>query len=234
VVTNEASKEIAAQTDRGGYAAGHRISLRETAGKTEVAFSNPLYFQHAFRLSGDMQPVYKLLSDTLGNEKIFGVKKKKMTAKKLAKYHYMMGMQRFDDPSELGKFESYEAAVAAVEANLSYPDDDGLSLIYRIDIPDKQQTVFGVGMKAINEDQIHIDETHQLGIVDFEGHCKAAYLPYEILVNGSEVEALHMRFRMAVHFPDLSMTGKHGFTKLMKSPKAIERALTAMVNAGSN
>ena len=62
-------------------------------------------------------------------------------------------------------------------------------------------------------------------IVDFEGHSKIAYFPYEVLVNGTDVEALHMRFRMALHFPDLSMMGAHGFTKLMSSPGAIEDAL---------
>ena len=68
-----------------------------------------------------------------------------------------------------------------------------------------------------------------MAIVVYEGHSKASYFPYEILVNGNEVEALHMRFRMAVHFPDLNMMGAHGFTKLMSSPGATEDALEAMV-----
>jgi hypothetical protein len=38
-----------------------------------------------------------------------------------------------------------------------------------------------------------------------------------------------MRFRMAVHFPDLSMMGKHSFMTLMPSPKAIEKALKGAV-----
>jgi hypothetical protein len=38
-----------------------------------------------------------------------------------------------------------------------------------------------------------------------------------------------MRFRMAMHFPNLSMMGKHGFTKLMSAPGAIEDALEVMV-----
>ena len=50
-----------------------------------------------------------------------------------------------------------------------------------------------------------------------------------MLVRGQEVEALHMRFRMAVHFPDLSMMGAHGFTKLMASPGATEDALESLV-----
>ena len=48
-------------------------------------------------------------------------------------------------------------------------------------------------------------------------------------MRGQDVEALHMRFRMAVHFPDLSMMGAHGFTKLMSSPGATEDALENLV-----
>ncbi len=40
-----------------------------------------------------------------------------------------------------------------------------------------------------------------------------------------------MRFRMAMHFPNLSMMGGHGFTKLMSAPGAIEDALEDMVGA---
>jgi hypothetical protein len=88
-------------------------------------------------------------------------------------------------------------------------------------------------MRAIDDskEQINIDEAHQLAIVDFEGYSKVAYFPYEILVDEESAEALHMRFRMAVHFPDLSMTGKHGFTKLMASPGAVKDAFEQAVNS---
>ncbi len=140
----------------------------------------------------------------------------------------MIGMQRFDDPSELGSFESHEAAVAAVEKGLA-GEGNGLTQVYRIDIPGKQQSVFGVGMKAVSEATEDIDEAAQMKVVDFEGCRKRAYFPYEVLVDGADVEALHMRFRMAVHFPNLSMMGQHGFTKLMPFPGAIEDALEGML-----
>ena len=222
---------IAALSDKGGYGAGQRVSVSLRDGKTEVAFVNPLYIQHAYRMGGDMQSIYDQLSKALGNVQTFGAEKK-MTAKKLAKYHYMMGMQRFDDPSELGTFESHQAALAAVESGLAV-EGDALSQVYRIDIPGKDQTVFGVGMKATSDakDEVDIDAAHQMAVVDYEGHSKAAYFPYEVLVNGNEVEALHLRFRLAVHFPDLSMMGAHGFTKLMSSPGATEDALENMVES---
>jgi len=36
---------------------------------------------------------------------------------------------------------------------------------------------------------------------------------------------------MAVHFPDLSMMGKHGFTQLMPAPPATEDALEELLRA---
>ena len=79
VVTSDALLAIAAQTPRGGYAAGQRISVTERDGKTEVAFVNPVYIQHAYRLEGDLQPVYDSLKNALGERETFGAKKK-MTA----------------------------------------------------------------------------------------------------------------------------------------------------------
>ncbi len=231
VVSSQNLSAIAALSDKGGYGAGQRVSVALRDGKTEVAFVNPLYIQHAYRMEGDMQSIYDQLSKALGNVQTFGAEKK-MTAKKLAKYHYMMGMQRFDDPSELGTFESHQAALAAVESGLAV-EGDALSQVYRIDIPGKDQTVFGVSMKATSDakDEVDIDAAHQMAVVDYEGYSKAAYFPYEVLVSGNEVEALHLRFRLAVHFPDLRMMGAHGFTKLMSSPGATEDALENMVES---
>ena len=140
VVTNDELKKIASLSDRGGYAAGQRVAVSEAGENIEVSFVNPLYIQFGYRLAGNMQPISDMLSETLGHESFCGADGKKMTAKKLEKYHYMMGMQRFDDPSELGSFDSYEAAVAAVENGLA-KQGDSLTQVYRIDIPGKQQTV---------------------------------------------------------------------------------------------
>jgi len=228
VVTNDELKKIASVSDKGGYAAGQRVAVTEVGDKVEVSFVNPLYIQYGYHLKGDMQPVYDALVTSLGNVQSCGADGKKMTAKKLGKFHYMMGMPYFDDFLELGSFGSHDEAVAAVEKGLAVADD-ALTQVYRIDIPGKQQTVFGVGMKMTNEEEKDIDATFQMSIVDFEGCKKRAYFPYEVLVDGNNVEALHMRFRMALYFPNLSMAGKHGFTKLMSAPGATKKVLEEMV-----
>jgi len=230
VVTSDALKQIASVSDRGGYAAGQRVAITEAGDNIEVSFMNPIYIQYGYRLKGDMQPIHDALVESLGQTDACGAAGKKMTAKKLGKYHYMMGMQHFDDPSKLGSFDSYEAAIAAVESGLA-KEGDALTQVYRIDIPGKQQTVFGVGMKKTNEDDADLDSEFQMSVVDFEGCKKRAYFPYEVLVDGKNVEALHMRFRMALHFPNLSMMGEHGFTKLISAPGVIEKELEKMVGA---
>ena len=217
----------AAGNDRGGYAAVQRISITAVHGGTEVAFVNPKYLRHAYRLDASLDSVYEALTSALGFERACGDGNKKMTARKLRKYNYMVGMQKFDDPSELGRFESHEAALRAVESGLA-GNSSGLGQVYRVDIPGTNQALIGVSMKSDDPDR-RIDEAEQMAVVDFEGCKKRAYFPYEILVNGKQVEALHMRFRMAVHFPNLSMMGKHGFTKLMPFPGDIEESLEALV-----
>jgi hypothetical protein len=228
VVTSDALKEIASKSNRGGYAAGQRVSVTEADGKIEVSFINPLYIQYAYRLGADMQPVYDSLTAALGMVKTCGAGNKKMTAKKLSKYNYMMGMQHFDNPYYLASFGSHAEAVSAVETGLAKADNTLLQ-VYRIDIPGTEQTVFGVGVRSTNEENKALDETYQMSIVDFEGCKKHAYYPYEVLVTGTSVESLHMRFRMAVHFPDLSMMGSHGFTKLMPALGDTKDAFEEMV-----
>ncbi len=227
VVTSQDLQEIAAKSEKGGYGAGQRVSITERNGKTEVAFINPLYIQFAYHMEADMQGVHDQLSEALGNMEAYGTKKE-MTAKKLGKYHYKPMMPYYDDVWTLRSYDNHEAAVAAVEKALA-AEGDALSQVYRIEIPGKDQVVFGVGMKGASEDDEDIDEAYQLSIVDFEGYSKVAYFPYEILVNGSDVESLKMKFRMAVHFPDLPMTGKHGFMKLRSSPGATKDAFEELM-----
>ena len=229
VATHPKLMEIAKSTERGGYGAVQRIGISAHGDEVEVSYVNPVYLQHAYRLDGDMQVIADILSGALGAMKTFG-SKKGMKVKKLKKYHYMMSMPYFDDPYEYDAYDSYELAVKDVAERLD-ATDDGLSLIYRLDIPGKEQTIFGVGMKKSNEDEEDIDEQFQLGVVDFERPSKVAYVPYELMVNGNVAEALHMKFRMAMHFPDLPMMGKHGFTKLMSSPGAIDDAFEKMLES---
>jgi len=225
-VTSDELKRIAAQTERGGYAVVQRVSVTKVGDNIQVSYANPLYIEHAYQLGASMAPVAQKLQAALGKQEEFGAKGQ--SAKDLRKYHYTFGMEYFDDVYKLESYASHAEAVAAVEKGLA-AGEQGITKIYRVEIPGKQVTVFGVAMKVPANGDKNMDDQFQMGIVDFQELKGTAYLPYEVMVRGKDVEALHMRFRMAVHYPDLKMMGDNSFMKLMKAPDAIEKALTEAV-----
>jgi len=48
------------------------------------------------------------------------------------------------------------------------------------------------------------------------------------MVDGDRVIALRARYRIALNFPDTTMAGAHGFTKIMTAPWGIQLALEAV------
>ena len=65
-----------------------------------------------------------------------------------------------------------------------------------------------------------------MDIIDYLPLKRTAYLPYEIMVDGNKIIALHARFRIAAYFYDLKMFGPHGFGKLFSTPTAYNKAFT--------
>ncbi len=217
VVTNDLLKSTAAKSDHGGFGAVIRVAVTQVEGNAQVAYVNPIYLQNIFRLEGDLAGVKTALAEALGAEQEFG-SKKGLTAKKLRKYHYMMMMPYFDDPLELAEHENHAEAVAAVDNGIA-KGLGGLSLVYRVEIPGKDEVVFGVGISGGKGDDATV-----MGIVDQGELRHTAHLPYEMLVSGNEVFALHGKFRIAQSFPDLGMGT---FMKINSAPGAIEDALRA-------
>ncbi len=224
IVTNDELKKAAGMSKYGGFAAPWRVAVTQVGGEVQVAYANPQYIAKAYRLKADLNGVSEALKSALGAQETFG-SRKGLTARKLRKYHYTFGMEYFDDVYELADYGSHKEAVATLEKNLA-AGVAGVTKVYRLDLPGNV-TVFGVARKAPSEDEIDMDETHTMSVVDFGELKGTAYLPYEILVDGGKVVALHMRFRMAVHYPDLKMMGKNSFMNIMPSPNAIAKALTA-------
>jgi hypothetical protein len=149
---------------------------------------------------------------------------KGITAAQLRKYHYKMMMPYFDDPDPLVMHASHEEAVKQVEAGLA-AGKQGVTRVYRVDIPGKKEVLFGVAMKGATEKDKFIDDKFIMSEIDFKDVKSAAHLPYEILVVDRRVFALSARFRIAASFPDLSMMGENSFMRIMESPDAIKKAL---------
>jgi len=223
VATNDELKSTAAKSERGGFGAAVRVSVTKVKDEVQVAYVNPVYMANAYRMQGDLADVAAKLGAALGKQEEFGAKGLK--AKKLRAYHYMVGMEYFDEPSVLAEYGSFEEAAAAVEAGLA-AGRGGVTRVYRIDVPGKKEAVFGVAMKGATEADKYMDDRFIMSEIDFKDIRSTAHLPYEILVSGNKVYALYARFRIAVSFPDLSMMGSNSFMHIMKSPEAIRKALT--------
>ena len=226
VVTNDAMKALAAKSEFGAYGAAQRVSVTKNGDNIEVVYTNPIYMAAVYRMAGDMADIRKQLEGALGAEKDFG-SEKKLTAKDLRKFHYTIMMEYFDDPSELAEYDSQAAAVKAVEDSLA-AGKGATAKVFRIDIPGKDETIFGVALKGRDADDCSSDK-FVMDRVDKGTPRQTAHLPYEIVVSDGTAYALYARFRIAINWPHLSMLaapeGKGTFFSIMCSPGAIEEAL---------
>jgi hypothetical protein len=227
VVTNDELKNNAAASEHGGFGAVQRVSLTKVKDEVQVSYTNPVYMAAVYRMKGDLNGVATALAAALGKVEEFGAKG--MTASQARKYHYMIGMEYFDEPSMLAEYGSHEEAVAAVETGLA-AGKSGVTRVYRVDVPGKQEAVFGVAMHGATEERKYMDDKFIMSEIDFRDIKSTAHLPYEVLVAGNKVYALYARFRIAINFPDLSMMGKNSFMNIMSAPEAIRKALQQTVS----
>ena len=227
IVTNDALKKNAAESEHGGFGAIQRVAITKVNNDVQVSYTNPVYMANAYRMKGDLGDVSAKLASTLGRVEEFG-SAQGMTANQLRKYHYMFGMEYFNEPSLLAEYPSYEEAAKSVDAKLS-SNKNGVTKVYRVDIPGSLETVFGVAMKGTSEADKYMDDSFIMKEIDFHDVRSTAHLPYEVLVSGNKVYALYARFRIAINFPDLSMMGKNSFMNIMKTPNAIRDVLQKTV-----
>lgn len=206
--------------DRGALGAVFKIGLVQNEGKVTVSYTNPDYILRAYLMDNyvtfksTFQKFGKDLKQAMtaiGNEFTpFGGEVK---ADKLKKYHYKMAMPYFTDPVELNEYTSFDEGVKTIEANLKAKLGNTV-MVYKLVYPDKKVAVFGVGLQDQEEGESNF--LHKIG----ETHVAA--LPYEIILQGNNATMLHGRYRIALHWPDLSM-GR--FMKIMSTPGNIKEAL---------
>ena len=212
-----------------GFAATLRVGITRENGTTIVSYTNPVYWGNAYfrddfdqvasnyvSLNAKLESAMKVSGTYLGTA--FG-SEKGITSDDLRKYHYMMGMPRFDDTEELEEFENHEAALEKVESAIKRGVPD-VKMVYQVSIPEKNISLFGFALSGEN------GESKFLPIVDIAKPKHTAFLPYEVLVLDNQVLMLHGRFRIALSFPDLTMGT---FTKIMSTPGDIEDLLEQLV-----
>lgn len=206
--------------NRGGLASVLKIGLRKVNSKIEISMINPDYIFNAY-LQDDVEKYYDKLK-AISNEVKVALKKVGgelkpfggyIDTKDLRSYRYMIGMQDFNDPVLLKKYSSFEKGVEVIKANL----EKGLgntAKVYSIVFPSSKVAVFGVALTSTES-----GEAHFLPIIGEKHICA---MPYEIILQDTEATMLHGRYRIALHWPELTMKT---FTKIMSTPGAIEDAL---------
>lgn len=209
--------------DRGALAAAFKVGLVQKEGKVTISYTNPDYILRAYlrddyssyrstfeKFSSDLKTTFS----SIGSEFVpFGGTVK---ADKLKKYHYKIMMPYFTDPVELNEYASFEEGLRVIEANLKAKKGETFQ-VYKIIYSDEKVAVFGVGLKS-KED----GESHFLPKI---GMDHAAAMPYEIILQGKEATMLHGKYRIALHWPDLTMGT---FMKIMSTPGDIEDTMKGL------
>jgi len=237
VFTNDFLRKTATQSERGGYGAAMRASVTSIEGTIELVYTNPIYWANAYRMNNNLDTVSAALKSALGFEQQFGTGDKTYSVSKMRKYHYAFLMEYFDDPVVLARYDSHQQAVEAVSTNLS-KQVSASTKVYRLnlglDSEGKEMTLFGAGLKGKDEDDCSGDQ-YIMGRIDKSTPRHTAHLPYELMVYGSWVQALHARFRIAISWPHLPMMSSDTgatFLSIMCAPGDIRKALT-LVAGGS-
>jgi len=219
VVTNDELKTIAAQSTNGGFGAIMRVAITGD----QVSYTNPPYWANAYRMATELDGVVTAFKNALGNNGEFG-SEYGMTQNELRKYHYAPFMPYFHKQVELETYPTYQKCTETVEAGLkSQKGDKGQTqFVYRVDIPKKDETVFGMAVFGESEGA---DTNVMTTLNQSTGKLKhTAYMPYEILCSGTNALILHGKFRIAISFPELKMWP---FMMIRGAPDGIKEAAKA-------
>lgn len=219
IVTNSTLLKTAARSEFGGFGAGIRVSVTQVKRETQVSHNNPTYMAIAYNMKSYLSSTRQKLAKILGYVKDFGGKG--IASNELGDYNYAFGLEGFNGFMDLAEHKSHKAALKFVESGFTRSLKD-MKKVYRIDIPGKKQSVFGISLKNDKKDQKFLNDAFVMDIIDAKELRRSAHLPYELMVIGKRVIIMHPHFRLALNFPDLRMFGKHSFGKLMDLPYVYE------------
>ena len=210
-------------TDRGALAAALKVGLKINGPSTSISYLNPEYlFQAYLRDSYDKhsQGLTKIAADVTASLSPLGKDNKgfggSMTVEKLRGYHYKIMMPYFTDPVELKEFTSFEEGVRVIEKNLAAKKSN-TEKVYSLIFKDEKIAVYGVAL--FNE------ETGEKSFLPIIGEDHLAAMPYEIILQNNVATILHGRYRLALHWPELTMGT---FMKIRSAPGDIEDALESL------
>lgn len=225
--TDAELKAAAAKAKNGGFGVVQRVAITDAKGKLQVSYVNPAYLGTAYGL-GKLPGVSAKLKSALGAVQDFGSVGIDEAALGPGVYRYAVMMPYFHNIDILQEHKDHKTALEVVERNLQ-AGAGGTMRVYRVDLPGQEVSVFGVGFVKGAIDGVGKGDKDTdreiMDVVDHQDLKHTAYLPYELMVQGSQVIALRARYRIALHFPDTKMAGVHGFTAIMTAPWGIQVAL---------
>ncbi|RKZ45401.1 MAG: hypothetical protein DRR16_23025 [Candidatus Parabeggiatoa sp. nov. 3] len=219
VVTNDELKTTAAQSSYAGYGAIMRVAITNGV----VSYTNPPYWANAYQMKTELGGVVTDLKKALGNKGEFG-SEYGMSQNELRQYYYAPFMADFDETVELETYPTYQKCTETVEAGLKSQKGDKAQtqFVYRVNIPNKNETVFGMAVFGESEGA---DTNVMTTLNESTGKPEhTAYMPYEILCSGTKALMLHGKFRIAISFPDLKMWP---FMMIRGAPDGIKKAAKA-------
>jgi hypothetical protein len=209
--------------DRGALASALKVAFKTTSSGTSITYLNPLYLFNAYlrddfpkyedELNIVAEDVERALSALGSENRAFGGSIK---ISELRDYRYKALMPKFEDKVVLKTFASFDDGVRIIESNLN-SGKGNTKLIYKQVFKTEKVAVFGVGLLDSKT-----GEEHFLPII---GEEHIAAMPYEIILQDKQATMLHGRFRIALHWPDLTMGT---FMKIMSTPGDIESTLKAL------
>ncbi|MBT3207842.1 MAG: hypothetical protein HN704_08730 [Bacteroidetes bacterium] len=210
--------------DRGLMASVIKVGFYLEKGNLEISLLNPMYIFHAYLMEeikpieNELKIIDKDIKDALKrinpNFVEFGGDSE---IEDLWEYQYMFGMPYFTDPIELREFNSFEEGLKTIRANLDKKPEN-TAKVYEIVIPEKKVAVFGIAML-----DTEIGESKYLPTI---GEKHTAAMPYELILQDNEASMLNGRYRIALHWPLLSMST---FMQIVNTPGNIEDTFEKIV-----
>lgn len=226
VISSAALRQQAAQSEFGAFGAVQRVTITKTDKGAQIAYTNPIYMSHTYRMKTELADIKTKLASALGNQKQYG-SENGLTRDELRDYQYKWLMPYFTDRQELVDYGNQQTALEKIEQTLA-SGAGGVKKVYRVDLPGEGGSVFGVNMKGPSSNECSGDQ-YLMSRIDFKAIKSAGHLPYEFVVRKGKAYALFAEFRIAINFPDLSMVGSNSFASIMCAPSAIKTALTKAV-----
>ena len=200
-----------------------KVGLYKTSAGVEVSLLNPEYIFNAYlrdKTTAYEAKLQKITQDIKDALKAVGTDFTpfggELTKKELRKYHYMMAMPYFNDPVELKTFSSFAEGAKKIEANLAAKKGKTVK-VYRLKFEKSKIAIYGVGL--LDKEKGEAEFLPKIGTKHI------AAMPYEILLLNNKAIMLHGKYRLALHWPELTM-GQ--FMKISSTPSDIENMLKAL------